>query len=150
MAFQSSLFVHFNHSLSAPPAAFEIFTARMRSLFNHLRKSECQLEVNAVKTRSLTPKKAQIVEERNHRKSKGRSTAQRDLASWAKTKFRLDAPPTQPVKRFFCMVFSCRRKNRNGKEKKKRQTSRDGSVVGSMGFGINTQLRLIKTQGLRI
>ncbi len=44
--------------------------------------------------------KAQIVEDRNHRKSEGRSTSQKDLALWAKTKFHLDAPPTQPVKRF--------------------------------------------------
>ncbi len=41
--------------------------------------------------------KAQIVEERNRRESEGRSTSQKDLALWAKTKFCLDAPPSQPV-----------------------------------------------------
>ncbi len=39
----------------------------------------------------------QKVEERNRRKSESRSTSQKDLAMWAKTKFRPDAPPSQAV-----------------------------------------------------
>ncbi len=57
-AFQSSPLVH--HSLSAPPAALEFLTAGLRSLFNHLRKSESQLQVNAVNTRSPTPTRPKL------------------------------------------------------------------------------------------
>ncbi len=41
--------------------------------------------------------KAQIVEERNRRKSESRSTSQKDLALRTKTKLLPDAPPSQTV-----------------------------------------------------
>ncbi len=65
--------------------------------FYHSQKKQCQLQVNAASTHSTTSKKAQISEEPNSRESEGRSTSQNDLALWAKTKFCLDAPPSQPL-----------------------------------------------------
>ncbi len=98
-SFQSCPFVHFHQSLSAPPAALEFLTAGLRSLFNHSRKSECQLEVDAVKSRSPTPKRVRSTIAVSQ---KAVQLHRKNLDMWAKTKFRPDAPPSQIVmsKRF--------------------------------------------------
>ncbi len=74
--------------------------------------------------------KAQIVEERNRRKSEGLSP-QNDLALWAKNRFRLDAPPSQPVmsKRLSTSSSLAVEKIGSGQGKQKGENSRDGSLA---------------------
>ncbi len=90
---QSPPSVNFLHFLSAPTSALKSLTTRLRSsLIIHKR--------NHASFRSTPPQhtqKAQIMEERHRRESEGRSTSQTDLALWAKTKFCLGAPPSQPA-----------------------------------------------------
>ncbi len=113
-------------SLKIPHDKFAFF-------FHHLQ-NKCQLQ-GSLNTLTYI-QKAQIVEERNHSESEGRSTSQKRLALWAKIKFCLNAPPRKPVMfRMLSASSSLEVEKRNGKEKQKRQNSRDGSEVGSMGSG---------------
>ncbi len=127
-AFQSSPYVHFHHSLAAPPAALEFHTTGLRSLFNHSRKSQFQLQDNAVKTRSPTLKRLKLWRSAIAVNQKAVPHKEIELCGRKPGSVSMLHLASQSRPN----VLHLPQKNRNGKEKPKRQ---NGSVSGSMCSG---------------